>query len=44
MAKYVVYVEFWDGSIHEIEIEADDIERALDGATPKSMRAFELEE
>lgn len=44
MGKYVVYVEFWDGSIHELEIEADDIEKALDEATPKSMRAYELEE
>lgn len=43
MGKYVVYLEFVDGSIHEVEIEAGSEEEALDDAMPKSLRVFELE-
>lgn len=44
MGKFLVFVEFVDGSIHEIEIEADNEDQALDEAMPKSLRVFDLSE
>lgn len=44
VGKYLVYLEFVDGSIHELEIEAESEEEALDESMPKSLRVFDLEE
>lgn len=44
MNVYVVFLEFFDGSIHEIEVEAESFDEALDKAMPIHLRGFELDE
>ena len=43
MGKYIVFVEFADGSVHEVEMESRDEYQAMDEVIV-SFRVFELEE